>query len=174
MSKFEQLHACINQYGHDAHQMLSYYHTENEIKNIWEQVKHEMETEKDTTILEQKYGKVVILVAVAMWYLNSARESITPVDGAKGTVSLEDMAGVALNMLHAGMKLNEAGWKPSEPLIDVGRKHTQSQSEKARKPRSVIPGIIDRLAEQFPNSTPREIWPHLFSCLEAEFGQVED
>lgn len=171
MSKFKQLHACINQYGADAHEMLTHYYTPDEIKNIWGQLKPMMETGKDTTILEQKYGKEAILPAVAIWFINSARESIPPVDGAKITVSLEDMAGVALNMLHAGLVLNEAGWKPSEPWIDKGRKYSQSQRKKARNPRSIIPEIIRRLAQRLPKDSPKEIWPHLFSLLDKEFGE---
>jgi hypothetical protein len=71
-------------------------------------------------------------------------------------------------------------WREFQSVIGWGKalddaKHRQTQSDRAKKSRGgTIQRLLDRLIKQDPERTKaKELWPHLFSMLNAE-DQVEE
>lgn len=62
-------------------------------------------------------------------------------------------------------------WRDLQCVIGWGKalddeKHRQTQSDRAKKPRSIIPSLVSRLIRQHPPETPhKELWSHFFAML---------
>jgi hypothetical protein len=70
-------------------------------------------------------------------------------------------------VLHADLsRLREYDVKALAPLAMVGKKHSLQQAKRARKPRSRLTAIIQALMRQNPETSAKELWPHLYSALD--------
>lgn len=72
-------------------------------------------------------------------------------------------------VLHADLsRLREAHLNTLRPLAILGKKHSAQQTKRARKPRSRLTAIIQALMRQNPETSAKELWPHLYSALDEE------
>jgi hypothetical protein len=65
-------------------------------------------------------------------------------------------------------RIREANVTSLTPLARLGKSHSAQQSQRAKKPRSPLTGIIESLVRQYPEESAKELWRHFYAALDEE------